>query len=310
MRVGRLRVVLAAEEAAGVQTLKLLANLNHEVFMVLTTSNVNGFATASVAGLAKRIGCLVKPAALVKDPEFAQILRAEGVDLLLNVHSLHRMNKAVVDAPAIGSFNLHPGPLPSYAGLNCPSWAIYNGETQYGVSLHWMNSGIDTGDVAYTLSFPLSPADTGLTVSGRCVSEGQKLIRRLLDDAAAGVVPRVPQNLKSRRVYLSGVIPNHGKIDWSLPAQRIYALVRAADYHPLPSPWGYPLSEIGGCAIGVIKVQPTGRLCKAPPGTICHLDQDVAVATADRFLVLRLIAYEGRFVKPVNFPREGMQFEA
>ena len=73
-------------------------------------------------------------------------MREQGVDLLLNVHSLYLIaRRTVVAAPRIGSFNLHPGPLPEYAGLNTPSWAIYNGEREHGVTVHWMEPGVDTG---------------------------------------------------------------------------------------------------------------------------------------------------------------------
>ena len=61
--------------------------------------------------------------------------------------------------------NLHPGPLPQYAGLNVPSWAIYNGEVTHGVSLHRMDSGIDTGPIAYQASVLIGPRDTGLSLS-------------------------------------------------------------------------------------------------------------------------------------------------
>ena len=175
MPADRLRIVLAAEESAGVQTLRSLAKGEHEIIRVLTSAKTGTGPTASVGGLAKRLGFLVESTARVKDPEFAQTLRAEGVDLLLNIHSLYLANGAVVDAPEIGSFNLHPGPLPAYAGLNCPSWAICNGETEYRVTLHCMTSGVDTGALAYMATFPLSSADTGLTVSARCVRDGRSV---------------------------------------------------------------------------------------------------------------------------------------
>jgi len=57
--------------------------------------------------------------------------------------------EAVLGVPARGAWNLHPGPLPRYAGLNAPSWAIYRGEQRHGVTVHRMDRGIDTGDIAY-----------------------------------------------------------------------------------------------------------------------------------------------------------------
>ena len=67
----------------------------------------------------------------------------------MNVHSLFLIHPWS-SAPTIGSFNLHPGPLPEYAGLNVPSWAIYEGEKRsHGVTVHWMDEGVDTGPIAW-----------------------------------------------------------------------------------------------------------------------------------------------------------------
>ena len=73
---------------------------------------------------AERLGYRTWAAESVKDPMFARQVRADDVDVLLNVHSLHIINKDVLRAPKLSSFNLHPGPLPRYAGLNPVCWAL------------------------------------------------------------------------------------------------------------------------------------------------------------------------------------------
>ena len=126
-----MRILLAAQEAAGVQAVKAAVRSGHEVVAVLTGSPPNDHQLAPVSGVASRLGLQVWPAGLVKQPEFADRISSEGVDILLNVHSLYIIDEAVLRAPATGCFNLHPGPLPRYAGLNTVSWAIYNGEAEY-----------------------------------------------------------------------------------------------------------------------------------------------------------------------------------
>src|SRR3982751_78292 len=148
MRRG-LRVLLIAEDAAGAETLRMLAGGVHEVVAVVTRGVGAAAAGATVAGVASRLGYPIWPPRRTQDEEFAQEVRRQRIDLLLNVHGFYVLPSAVVEAPLIGSFNLHPGPLPRYAGLNSPSWAIYHGEHTHGVTLHWMDAGIDTGAVAY-----------------------------------------------------------------------------------------------------------------------------------------------------------------
>ena len=115
-----LRVLLIAEEAAGVQTLRMLAGSPHQVVAVMTRGAGGASLGATVAGVASRLGYRLWPAHQARDKAFAETIRREKVDLLLNVHTLYVWPTEVVTAPRIGSFNLHPGPLPRYAGTPCP----------------------------------------------------------------------------------------------------------------------------------------------------------------------------------------------
>ena len=145
-----MNIVVAAEESAGVHALRALARTEHHIVSVLTSARGH---EAVVAREADRLGLTTRPAETVKDPALADLLRSERVDLLINVHSLYLIHARVLESPAIGCFNMHPGPLPEYAGLNAPSWAIYHGETAHGVTIHWMSAGIDSGAVAYESRF-------------------------------------------------------------------------------------------------------------------------------------------------------------
>jgi UDP-4-amino-4-deoxy-L-arabinose formyltransferase/UDP-glucuronic acid dehydrogenase (UDP-4-keto-hexauronic acid decarboxylating) len=295
-----LRVVLAADEAAGLRAFHAIVESGHTLVRVLAPTASDARRGSAVADVARDRGFDLWPADRVKDPSLAEDLRTLEVDLLLNVHSLFLFHPAVVGAPRIGSFNLHPGPLPEYAGLNAPSWAVFHGAASHAVTLHWMLPDVDTGDVAYEARFPLTDADTGLTVSSRCVREGIPLIVRLLDDAAA-MPPRVPsrpQDLSRRRVFKRRDVPNGGRIDWSRPAREIDAFVRAADYHPLPSPWGHPLAIVEGREVRVARTVRTGRNCDRPPGSVQRGAGVVEVATGDEWLVLKRIKVGNEYVDP------------
>src|SRR5688500_7946667 len=122
----QMAVALAAEEAAGVQALRTLSERGHRVVCVFTQSDAERTGS-SVAGLASTLGIPVRPAAAVREAATGTWLREKGTDLLLNVHSLHIVADALLEAPRLGAFNLHPGPLPELAGLNAPSWALYEG---------------------------------------------------------------------------------------------------------------------------------------------------------------------------------------
>jgi methionyl-tRNA formyltransferase len=301
-------VLLVAEESAGIQVLRALAASPHRVVAAMTAPPTRG-GGATVGGVAEQLGVPVVASERVRDPETAEWMRGEGVDLLLNVHSLYLIVGEVVAAPRIGSFNLHPGPLPEYAGLNTPSWAIYNGEPRHGVTVHWMEPGVDTGAIAYESRFDLTESDTGLSVSARCVREGVPLIERLLETAAEdpAAIPAQPQDLSRRRYYKRAEVPDDGRIVWSRPAKRIVDLVRAADYFPFASPWGTPTTELGGVELAVLKAARTGEAAEAPPGTVGEeRDRGIVVAAADEWVLVERVQQSGRAQPAAEVLRPGL----
>lgn len=296
-----LRVLLIGEESAGAQTLKALAGSRHQVVAVNTSAEPDGLNT-SLASVAQRLGYPTRPAAQVKDPSFADWLQSAGVDIIVNVHSLYIVHDRVLRAARIGAFNLHPGPLPEYAGLNTVSWAIYRGETSYGVTLHWMEPGIDTGDITCQAVFPLEETDTPLRLMHKCVEKGVPLLLSLLETAAADpqAIPRIPQDLTRRR-YFGKRPPEGGLLSWSRPAAEIVSFVRACDYSPFPSPWGRPATTIAGRDVEVIKAARTYQACPAPPGTLARCDESGAlIAAADEWVAVLRLRAGGRTAAPLE----------
>lgn len=290
-----LRVLLVGEEAAAAQTLRLLRETGQHVVGVLTGRAGAERSVGPLSQLAEQWGYRIWPAKRVRDAAFADEVRAERVDLLLNVHSLYVVHPEVLAAPRIGSFNVHPGPLPEYAGLNAPSWAILRGERTHGVTVHWMDAGIDTGEIAYEARFEVAPEDTAFTLSARGVRAVIPLLRRLLEEAAAEppAVPRVRQREVPRHYY-GREVPNQGRLPWSAPAAQIERFVRAADYRPFASPWGGPRATLPGLGeVEVVKVARTGRPTEAPPGTIGGPVPGGALAAGDEWLLVAKLRVGG-----------------
>jgi methionyl-tRNA formyltransferase len=293
-----LRVVVVAEEAAGVQVIRRLLALSEPPHIVAVLTTPPGSARRPlVYEAAAELGLRTKPAELVRGSEIADELQDEEIDLLVNVHSLFVVHPAVLEAPRIGSFNLHPGPLPRYAGLNAPSWAIFCGERTHAATVHWMDAGIDTGPIAYTVRFEIADSDTGLAVAGQCVRLGVPLLERLVEQAtvdAAGI-PRVGQDLRLRR-YFGADAPNGGRIDWTASAAGVVRFVRAADYSPFPSPWGHPQAELFGRTVGVAKASLTETPAVGAPGELLEVTEAGAfVAARDELVLVERLWLDGRY---------------
>ena len=74
--------------------------------------------------------------------------------------------------------NLHNGPLPRYRGVNPINWALKNGETKHGVTLHTIESGIDTGKILDQITFPINDDMEVIDVYNLCLSNGIKILER------------------------------------------------------------------------------------------------------------------------------------
>jgi methionyl-tRNA formyltransferase len=303
-----MNVVLVADNAAGTRALQALAQSGVRIVAVMTRQRRPGPGPpASVWDLAQRLGYKTWPVERVKDPGLAERIRHYRVDILLNVHSLFLIHKDVLEAPRLGSFNLHPGPLPRYAGLNSVSWAIYRGEREHGVTLHRMQPTIDAGPIVYQEIVSVACDDSGLSLTAKCINAGIPLILRLIETAsrAPADIPSIPQDL-SNREYFGRKIPQNGNLSWARPAGQVIDFIRACDYLPFRSPWGLPRTRLDTSILGVAKAMPTGRLADRPPGTVGGAwDGAVEVACADEWLLVRRLELGGRLAPANEVLKEG-----
>src|SRR5580704_8766824 len=302
-----MNVVLAAEDLAGVQMLRALARSNHRLVAVLAVPPGPDPSGVSVWKVAQSLGFETWPAKLVKDAETAKRLRAQSVDILLNVYSLYIIHQEVLAASKLGAYNLHPGPLPRYAGLNAVSWAIFRGEQMHGVTVHRMETGIDAGPIVSQSLFAIDAHDTALSLSFKCVREGVALMLRLLELASADPhsIPLVQQDLTMRE-YFNGEVPEDGRLSWSWPANKVVDFVRACDFFPFRSPWGHPRTRLNVQEFALAKASRTGLPCEVPPGTVGESTAcGVHVACGDEWILVSKLLLANAYISPGEILRPG-----
>ena len=208
-------------------------------------------------------------------------LAGVAVDWLLSVANLSLVPEDVLALARMGGVNFHDGPLPGYAGLNAPVWALLNGETSHAVTWHLMTAGIDEGDLIALRRFEIEPADTAFTLNARCFAAGLDSFAEVMAALEAGGHPRQPQPEGERRMFRSTDRPKAaGRLDFRKPAFEVARMVRALDHGGYRNPLAVPKIEVEGRVVAVSAAEVVAG--SGAVGDILSVGADeVVVACAD-----------------------------
>ncbi len=188
---------------------------------------------------------------------------------LFSIANLAIIPEDVLALPSRGAINFHDGPLPRYAGLNVPVWAILNGERTHGISWHVIEGGVDEGDVVAEETFEIAPEETCLTLNTRCYEAAIASFEGLADQLGRGEPTRRAQDLTQRQYFGKFDRPAAAcSVDLGASASSVHALVRALDHGRYPNPVGTPklVLEHGALLLPAATVTNTSAL--QGPGTV------------------------------------------
>ncbi|WP_166418523.1 MupA/Atu3671 family FMN-dependent luciferase-like monooxygenase [Cochlodiniinecator piscidefendens] len=158
-------------------------------------------------------------------------------DWLLSIANLTMIPKSILKLAKKGALNFHDGPLPRYAGLNAPVWAILNGETEHGITWHVIEEGADTGDIVEQRLFEISPNETALTLNTKCYEAALNSFGDLIVQIENKLPNRQPQNFDQRSYFSRDAYPDfNGVLDFEKPAIAVARLVRGLDHGPYWNP--------------------------------------------------------------------------
>jgi methionyl-tRNA formyltransferase len=222
------KAVVFAYSEVGARCLAALIEHQVQVQLVVTheDSPTENIWFASVAKLAGEHGIeVVKPA----DPNSEELLRRVAdlaPDYIFSFYYREILSAALLACARWGALNMHGSLLPKYRGRACVNWAILNGETETGATLHYMVGKPDAGPIIAQEPVPIGIDDTALIVSQAIAAAAARLLVRALPALAAGPPAARPMNL-AKGSYFGGRTPEDGRIDPSSPAAQMHALIRA-----------------------------------------------------------------------------------
>lgn len=125
-------------------------------------------------------------------PAAVSLLHDLEPDYMVCIHFPYIVPEAVLAIPREGVLNLHPAFLPYNRGWHTPSWAIWE-QTPIGATLHFMDTGVDSGDIVHQAELPVSPGDTAHALYGKLLKLEKKVFAEAWPRLASGIVERRAQ---------------------------------------------------------------------------------------------------------------------
>lgn len=222
------RVLVFAYHDVGYECLEVLLTRAADVVAVFTHADDPGehIWFKSVAELARERGIAVHTPKAISSPEWITRIRALRPDLIFSFYYRHLIGPEVLALASLGAYNMHGSLLPKYRGRAPVNWAVLNGETETGATLHVMVQRPDVGDIVDQERVPIGPEETAREVFAKVTTAARTVLERQLDNLLAGRAPRRSQN-EAEATYFGGRRPEDGRIDWRREARSIFNLVRA-----------------------------------------------------------------------------------
>jgi methionyl-tRNA formyltransferase len=232
-----MRIILIGQAAFAEKVLDGVRSHGHDVVAVYCPPDAAGGKPDPVKARATALAIPVRQHASLRRPEVAQEFRDLNADLGVLAYVTQIVPQNVFEVPRLGSICFHPSLLPKYRGGSAIPWQLIKGETQGGVTVFWVDPGIDTGPILLQKSAPIDPDDTaGSLYFNRLFSIGVDAVLDSVELIAAGKAPRISQD-ESHGTYDPLCRDEHAAIDWSRPLRDVYNLIRGCD----PQPGAYTL---------------------------------------------------------------------
>jgi methionyl-tRNA formyltransferase len=285
-----MRIVFIGTGEIGVPALGALLNSDHEVVAVVTQPDkpVGREQRIEPPTIKKEIAAnripILQPAR-IKDPQATEEIRDFAPDVIVVVAYGQILPPDVLEIPRLACLNLHASLLPRWRGAAPIQAAIAAGDCETGITVMYMDEGLDTGDILLQRSFEILPNDTGGSLHDRLAQTAPEALLASLRLVAAGKAPRIAQD-NSRATYAPKLKREHGLIDWSESAEAIERKIRAYN------PWPGAFMKVDGQNLKVFSASIVDL--NGQPGDFLRSDNDLIVATGKGALSLAEVQLEGK----------------
>lgn len=160
------------------------------------------------------------------DEAFYELFKSWKPDICLSIYYRRILKSRYLSIPPMGFINLHPSLLPKYRGSMPTLWALFNNEKEVGSTIHYIDEGIDTGDIIAQKKYTLSRNITGYRLHTSLMKIGFSLFKKTFSLILNGRAVRTKQSHESA-TYFSSFNQQLLTVDWYSSSDKILSKIRA-----------------------------------------------------------------------------------
>ena len=245
------------------------------------------------------------------EPQLIQTIKELDVDAAVVCSYNYKIPKVLLESTKDGFINVHPSMLPRYRGGNPYSRVIINGETETGVTLHFMDENFDTGDIIAQKPYHIPSKATMGTIFNELNFIGIELLLQTLRMYETQPLPRIPQP-KGEFVSGNGLSSKDIYINFDKPAEELERFIRALNPFILAS------TTFRGNMMKIMKAEVASDAFSLPhpAGTIAKIEDDKFFISTSKGLLVPTVMQFGSFfmgdskdfIRIVN-PKIGEEFK-
>jgi methionyl-tRNA formyltransferase len=169
---------------------------------------------------------------LMKDPQVYNAYVKLKPDLAVLAFVTDIIPEKLLTVPSLGTICYHPSILPRHRGASAINWAIIQGDTRTGLTIFWVDKGIDTGPILLQKEVEIGPDETtGSLYFNKLFPMGIDAMVEAVELIKKGEAPRIPQD-DSKATYESPCDDRAASVNFEKPIKDIYNLVRGCDPQP------------------------------------------------------------------------------
>jgi len=164
----------------------------------------------------------------VNSDEFYETAQKYACDLFVSMSYNQIFRSRIYNLPPLKTINCHAGKLPFYRGRNILNWALINDEKEFGITVHYVDEGIDTGDIILQRTYPITDDDNYNTLLEIAYKECPDILYQAIKEMQNGIAHRIPQDVVSKNGLYCGMRSIGDEIiDINSTSRELFNFVRA-----------------------------------------------------------------------------------